>query len=266
MGPNQAPEFSCPYQVPGFPAPTGFLVQFFPRGSRFVALWLGSWDAPGWEPAQRAALSAPLLRTIFCANPSAQQRAKLVQFGLTLATPCWEFRVYIGPMTVCGVRRGSAGADAAAAYALGKTVSFAAGGDAPAYMLDGWWPSEQWFTWAVGTEATLALRLPADVGEERLLLRTRLVPANFASHLLSEVTVKANGREVARWRMEGSQRGAQDYTACIPAGTVAPDGHLRVVFVNPSPVSPAELGISADTRRLALGLQSFEVASDRGGC
>jgi hypothetical protein len=264
MGPTQAPEF-CPYQAPGFPAPTGFLVQFFPRGSRFVSLWLGNWGAPGWEPAQRAALSAPLLRTIFCNYPSAQQRAKLLQFGLTLATPCWEFGTYIGPVTVCSVRRGSTGADAAAAYTLGKAVSFAAGGDAPAYMLDGWWPSE-WFTWAVGTEATLALRLPADIGEEHLLLRARVIPANFASHLLSEVTVRANGREVARWRMEGSQREAREYTACIPAGTVTSDGHLRMVFVNPSPVSPAELGISADPRRLALGLQSFEMGSGRGGC
>ena len=66
--------------------------------------------------------------------------------------------------------------------------------------------------------------------------------------------------------MEGSYREPRDYTACIPAGTVAPDGHLRVVFVNPSPVSPAELGVSADTRRLALGLQSFEVVPDPGGC
>lgn len=265
MGPNQAPKL-CPYQIPGASAPTGFLVRFFPRGSRFVGLALESWDAPGWEPEQRAALSAPLLRTMFCAYPSANQRAKLVQFGLTLATPCWEVRSYIGPMTVCSLRRGSAGPDAVAAYALGKTVSFAPGGDAPAYMLDGWWQSEQPFTWAVGTEATLALRLPANAGEEHLLLRARLIPANFASHRLSEVTVRANGREVARWRMEGSYREPRDYTACIPAGTVAPDGHLRVVFVNPSPVSPAELGVSADTRRLALGLQSFEVVPDPGGC
>jgi hypothetical protein len=265
MGPNQDPEF-CPYQAPGYPAPTGFLVQFFPRGSRFVALWLDGWDTPAWQPAQRAALSASLLRTIFCGYPSAQQRATLAEFGLTLAAPCWEFRTYGGPMTVCGLRRGNVGPYAAAAYAMGKTVSFAAGGDAPAYMLNGWWPPEEWFSWAVSTEATLALRLPADVGSEQLVLHARLIPAYFDPHLVSEVTVRANDREVAHWRMEGSQRPGREYTACIPAGTVAPDGLLRVVFVNPSPASPAELGVGADPRRLAMGLQSFEVASDRGGC
>jgi hypothetical protein len=254
------------------PAPTAFLVQYFPSGSRFIQLrrgdwagfWRGDWYAPGWEPAKHAALSAPLLRTIFCGYPSIQQRATLEQYGLSLATPCWAFDSYIGPMTVCNLQRGSGGPAAAAAYTMGITVSFAAGGDAPAYMLAGWWPPDKWFAWAVGTEATLVLRLPAEVDKELLVLRAKLIPLYFAPQIQSEVTVIANGREVARWRLEGSP--VREYTACIPADTVRADGRLLLKFVNPNPVSPAQLGVNADARQLAFGLQTFEVTADQGGC
>ena len=72
----------------------------------------------------------------------------------------------------------------------------------------------------------------------------------------------ANGREVARWRLEGSP--VREYTACIPADTVKADGRLLLAFVNP--VSPAQLGVNADARQLAFGLQTFEVPADQGGC
>lgn len=139
-------------------------------------------------------------------------------------------------------------------YTLGKEVSWL--GTTPG-ALSGWWPPlEKEGTWSVGPHSALEVILPErPVADLQLEMLAGAFVAPGAS--AREVGVLANGTEVARWQVKAAPH---TYTARIPARLVSGE-RLRLEF-RPSDVpSPADLGQSADYRRLGLLVVSWKLVA-----
>jgi hypothetical protein len=75
-------------------------------------------------------------------------------------------------------------------------------------------------------------------------------------HLAIEVF--ANGSKLGGWQLSfGVEAG--ELEARVPRALVPEDGHLRITFMIKDPVSPKELGISDDHRRLGLALRKMSL-------
>ncbi len=131
-------------------------------------------------------------------------------------------------------------------------LSFRAGGSAPQYELSGWSGAEAAGTWTLGPEARLAfmvapgrpLRLRAEL---RTLVRRPAV----------KVRVMAGNREAAVWQLRGGFE-IESEEALIPGEALKET--LGVISLQiDKPRSPAELGLSGDTRPLGVFVESMEI-------
>jgi hypothetical protein len=67
-----------------------------------------------------------------------------------------------------------------------------------------------------------------------------------------------NGSKLGGWQLSfGVEAG--ELVARVPRALVPEDGNLRITFIIKDPVSPKELGISDDYRRLGLGLRKMSL-------
>lgn len=106
----------------------------------------------------------------------------------------------------------------------------------------GWMDAEGTGTWSIGPESRLLLQVepgrPAVVDLD-------LLPFGESQR----VSVKANGEPLTEWVLEAG--GQQRQTLEIPA---IADGRLELAFHFPDTVSPRDLGLSNDGRKLAVRL------------
>lgn len=139
-------------------------------------------------------------------------------------------------------------------YRPGLVLDFSAGHDTGRpYRAGGWWASEPWGVWSIEPEALLVL--PAGLATDGALwlrVQARSLIAGELSRQRVEVVV--NGRFVAEWEFT-TESPVGERAAVIPAEVAGPREPLRITFRVPDAASPASLGVSADTRRLDIGLQ-----------
>lgn len=141
----------------------------------------------------------------------------------------------------------------------GRPVTLGSNGENNRYLRAGWSHPEPEFTWTEGDRAILTFRVPAPAGPLALemtlagLTKTPVLPAQ-------PVTVKVNGEALADWQV--GDRAA--FRAVIPARLVPADGVVNVEFGLPKAATPAELGLGADPRRLAVQAFSFQVTTPSG--
>lgn len=121
----------------------------------------------------------------------------------------------------------------------------------------GWGEPEQWGVWSVEPQASLHVSLesyPAspihiDLGYRSFIEGGRAL----------DVTCLAEGERLLSWTCSpASWRGVQ--RIAIPSHLVSSHGVCNLAFEVAEPQSPAELGLSPDTRRLGIGLESMQLA------
>lgn len=139
-------------------------------------------------------------------------------------------------------------------YAMGTVVRGGTGGSADRYQTQGWSPPEEGFTWTDGDSAALEFSL----GDDRDLVLTMTFRPYLVKgkHDSQEMRVRANGHVIGNDTL--SSEGFQEISLAIP-GDVLDGETLKIVFEFPDAVSPRELGVSADSRRLGIAMETLRI-------
>lgn len=156
--------------------------------------------------------------------------------------------------------RSSASEDSSAAiyptfYEWGDELFFGQGGNAQAFLRQGWSSPEPWGTWTEAHCATLHLCFREPVREGVRFI----VEANAhvgPTHPVLRVCVVCRSLILADWFVRSSDFVAREFCYFPPKGMPAPlDLTLEFHIINA--VSPLQAGASGDTRLLGLGFRSM---------
>lgn len=140
------------------------------------------------------------------------------------------------------------------AYTVGSAINFSTEGNGSAFTRDGWGVAEAWGTWTVGDRAELNIHFD-EAPKRPLRLRAKLFPFVHETHRTVDVSVVLAGEKIAAWTVDSPEFALFDTPIAADKLRTA---DCPLVFEIANPISPAELGISADARRLGIGLQSIE--------
>jgi hypothetical protein len=118
----------------------------------------------------------------------------------------------------------------------------------------GWGETEQWGTWSVSQYASLQLSV-GHAPPVRLYVNLRYRSFIEGGRAL-EVSCLADGQRLLSWTCDpATWRGVQ--RIAIPSNLVGSNGILNLEFTISEPRSPEELGISSDSRKLGIGIESL---------
>lgn len=149
-----------------------------------------------------------------------------------------------------------------AGYRLGQTISFNAPAASDRHLPYGWSIAEPWGRWTSHPQAQVILRIEDRlVGPLDLVARVRaFIPPMVGRQ---EVTWSANGQELGHWTFTTYTETMSERRLQIPRSAVHEDGTLRLDLRLSAAVSPEELGLTSDPRRLGLGIGELTLtASD----
>ena len=167
------------------------------------------------------------------------------------------------------------------------TIDFRANGNLKQYRGDGWSRSEPWGTWTDGDTATLRLGV-VPTKKSDLILAAQIRPFLTPERPRQDVDVLVNGRLAGSrafyhprsgWSGSGrvaaapsAKTGARvpagpsammEWELRIPADLVEGSKAIEIAFVVKTACSPAELGLSSDSRRLGIGFVRATLSTDR---
>jgi hypothetical protein len=140
-------------------------------------------------------------------------------------------------------------------YEWGEVLKFGSENDLKPLQSSGWAVPEAGFTWNDGTRATVDLLIgrPTD---KSVTLQAFLKPFLAGTRKEQRVRVIANGEPVDEWNLRIDD--FQAVITTIPAKLLK-QPVVRLVFETPDAVSPAELGVGVDERRLAIALATLRL-------
>jgi hypothetical protein len=137
----------------------------------------------------------------------------------------------------------------------GNVIDFSGGGQISAKLLGfGWSTQEPWGRWIDGGSAELTFMVEANDDHD---VKIKLSPMIFVSpgHARQRVEVVANGALVANETFQQTQ----NLDLIIPRHILGSNRLLRLRLICPDAVSPASIGLSADTRVLSLGVTQLKI-------
>jgi hypothetical protein len=132
-----------------------------------------------------------------------------------------------------------------------------AGQDIPADRLQGFGAVEPFGRWSEGKEASFRYSLPENVpvsAHSGLTLKISLITALVSERHSQRMLVSVNGGDKHEFVFKTTERANVELG--VPHDTPR-EGILKLEF--PDAISPRELGINADQRKLAVGIKSFEL-------
>ncbi len=139
-------------------------------------------------------------------------------------------------------------------YVYGKTIDFRKNGNSIQYLVNGWSDAAPGFIWTIGRRSELNIPISSTVHD--LNLQMHFIPYLGEGKLKSQrVRVFANEHEIAEWEVKVNDK----YQALIPKNTLPDHGVLRLHFELPDAVSPKSLGLSEDTRDIALAFVEMKI-------
>jgi hypothetical protein len=139
------------------------------------------------------------------------------------------------------------------AYLLGSAIDFHWGGDAYAYETEGWAPAEEGGSWALGKSSVLSLNLPPSATDLLLILTAHAFTPPERPKFRE--TLRVNNGVIADWSIADPHF---EKRVRVPRSLVS-SGHLLIEFANHDPRSPADLGLSVDSRKLGLAVESVKL-------
>lgn len=135
---------------------------------------------------------------------------------------------------------------------IGVPLSFSGiKGEKPLFLFEGWsiYP-EDWGTWSEGGESTIKLPLPKGDPQLLELNLAAFLPGKYTSRSLD---VYINGEFIKRVTLNDSRSNLLRLP--IPQSALSRE-ILTLKFLIENPLSPYELGMSMDRRKLGVGIQS----------
>jgi len=142
-------------------------------------------------------------------------------------------------------------------YAMGTKVDFGKNGTSEHFIVKGWSKQEDGHRWTSGSEAVLGFKAAAFKNQDILVTATgRGISPGVGK--TQQIDVKANGILIATWQLSSVSQLLQ---AKISKKMNNSD-ILTLTFIIKKPVSPLELGLSDDSRKLGLALQSIVLSKE----
>lgn len=132
--------------------------------------------------------------------------------------------------------------------AVGTQLTFGTAGSSNAALRDGWSHIEPWGVWSDGPSAVMEI----PVGALSTTLQITANSLTSPSHPRQRVIVHINGSKAAQ---QLSLQGSQSFSLHLPANH---HGKVTISFEFPDAISPAELGMGGDSRKLAIGVIKAE--------
>lgn len=146
--------------------------------------------------------------------------------------------------------------DVALDVATKPTLNFTSHGNGVPYLRQGWSRPENWGVWS--QEATASLELPltkAPSSDLMLNLTTgAFVPDNRPAE---QVDVLLNGTAIAKLNFTSMAK--QHQTLRLPVNVIGEQTTMNLLFRPSAPVSPHELGLSGDGRKLGVSLTELQL-------
>lgn len=148
-----------------------------------------------------------------------------------------------------------------AAYRLNHVLDFSNQGLSHFYIREGFSIAESQGRWTLNTQARIDLRV-MDLSSEKnaqleLTFKALLSPAKACQ----QVTIRLNQQTIGNTRLCLQDQGdkAQDYVYAIPAGTIGKGGLVQIQIATPDSVSPSQLKMNSDERKLGVFLQTLKI-------
>lgn len=129
------------------------------------------------------------------------------------------------------------------------------------YQGEGWSSPEQKGTWTDGSRAKIELPLQS-VPDSGLKVSAKIESVFLSErHPKQTVQVKINGELITTWTFTLGQPLLQSYVFQIPAAVAQQQIPLSLTFNILDPMSPQELGVSADSRKLGISINRLTFLS-----
>jgi hypothetical protein len=129
------------------------------------------------------------------------------------------------------------------------------------YLGEGWSEVEEGMgAWSDGDRAEINFSLKPDA--KVLFFSAQVRPFLATGHLRVDISLTANDVLVSQWSFNDERPGDRDWSwrhVEIPEHVTASD-KIQIVLSIRSPVSPKELGLSSDSRKLGIALRQFSLA------
>jgi hypothetical protein len=141
-------------------------------------------------------------------------------------------------------------------YSIGEVLDFHSGGNAQPFEGPGWGAPEPGGSWTVGAHSVLLLPLAAPPSGDLLLsIQAHAFTPPQRTHF--DETLIVNGKPLAQWSVTGQEPDILKKMR-LPAELLH-SKVVRIEFVNHDPRSPADFGLSTDTRQVGLALHQLHL-------
>lgn len=172
--------------------------------------------------------------------------------GFNLLAPSWKMCKLCTPVEGQYELR-----QLAPTLAIGELAYFTKAGDGRAkYLLNGWGYTEEWGTWAIQQVAQVVLPMP-DGDPSKLIIKANAFLSS--THTEQVVDIAVNGIRVADHIVLNKAQG-NSLEIKLPRGLKTPGEAVLVEFRSLDTISPKSAGLSADERKLGIGLISIQFA------
>jgi hypothetical protein len=140
---------------------------------------------------------------------------------------------------------------------INQLIEFTKAGNGRAqFMLNGWGYTEDWGTWSIEPSASIVLPMP-DGAPTKILIRANafLTP----QHPKQDIELTVNGSPYSdKFTLVKQQDNLLELR--LPDGVIRSGDPITIEFRSINAISPLSAGISADDRRLGVGLVSIQFA------
>ena len=152
--------------------------------------------------------------------------------------------------------------DVPASYRLNQVIDFSNKGVSQFYIGNGFSIPESLGRWTMNGQATVNLRVMNLAPEKKtqLVLTYKALVTN--SKPCQQVIIQLNQQPIGSNRLCLDSRGneAQEYRYDIPIGAIGKEGLVQIQIETPDSVSPYQLKMNNDKRKLGIFLQTLKIA------
>ena len=126
------------------------------------------------------------------------------------------------------------------------------------YIVSGFSDPEPWGRWSLGDHSKIEIDLNI-IKEKEISLQFLVSPFLNQKHNELIVEVYVNGQKFDDWDFSMFRSYPENKQLIVPSSLVGMDNKLGIQFIYKDAVSPQEIGLSSDSRKIALGLISLKV-------